>query len=638
MPFANILLITSKTEIGVHLERSILQPAGYEVLFISEIQLAIELPKRKDLDLVLLGEEISGQNGLSLAAQFSALYPSLPIIFLVETKSLEPSLGDYGIWNTLTPPYSPESVLTKVRQTLERSRNMKESLLAESKRSHIALQRRLDALETLQHIGRSVASSLDLDGILSSVVDAAVDMTSAEEGSLLLLDESTGDLYMRAARNFHDDFVRRFRLPIRDSLAGQVMRTGKPLAINVNEPQKIKTSYLIHTLIYVPLSVHNRVIGVLGVDNRQSGHGFQEDHLGLLTTLADYAAIAIENARTFSVSDAERKKLETVLTKIEDGVIIIDHDGRILFVNQTVRNIFGIKQENLLGKLAEDIFTHPELLDIFEAQKDTPYRTELTIDDVRVFNTQVTPINEVGLVLTMQDITHLKELNRIKSEFVASVSHDLRSPLTAILGYIDLIERVGPVTPQQREFIQRVQINVQNITELINDLLDLGRIEAGFDARKEIVHLSAVLKLAIDHLESFVRSRRIDLEQDIAENIPTILGNPSRLFQMATNLLSNAIKFSPPGGKVTVKASMEANQVIIQITDQGPGIPIADQPFIFDKFYRASNVPPDTAGSGLGLAIVQSIVQSHEGRIWVRSTLGEGASFTVVLPVIDLSS
>jgi two-component system, OmpR family, phosphate regulon sensor histidine kinase PhoR len=232
----------------------------------------------------------------------------------------------------------------------------------------------------------------------------------------------------------------------------------------------------------------------------------------------------------------------------------------------------------------------------------------------------------------------LKELNRIKSEFVASVSHDLRSPLTAILGYIDLIERVGPVTPQQREFIQRVQINVQNITELINDLLDLGRIEAGFDARKEIVHLSAVLKLAIDHLESFVRSRRIDLEQDIAENIPTILGNPSRLFQMATNLLSNAIKFSPPGGKVTVKASMEANQVIIQITDQGPGIPIADQPFIFDKFYRASNVPPDTAGSGLGLAIVQSIVQSHEGRIWVRSTLGEGASFTVVLPVIDLSS
>jgi two-component system phosphate regulon sensor histidine kinase PhoR len=245
----------------------------------------------------------------------------------------------------------------------------------------------------------------------------------------------------------------------------------------------------------------------------------------------------------------------------------------------------------------------------------------------------LTNIPDVGLAITMQDITHLKELDRIKSEFVSTVSHDLRSPLTAILGYVELIDRAGPVTEQQREFIRRVQFSVNNITSLINDLLDLGRIEAGFDTRKEIVPLGAIISYAVEGLRNRLAEKEQDLVTEITPNLPTVLGNPIRLRQLMGNLLGNAIKYTPAKGKITVCAHAEEGQIIIQVIDNGPGIPTTDQPYIFDKFYRASNIPMDVPGTGLGLAIVKSIVENHQGRIWVESVIGQGTTFTVVLPV-----
>jgi two-component system phosphate regulon sensor histidine kinase PhoR len=413
-----------------------------------------------------------------------------------------------------------------------------------------------------------------------------------------------------------------------------VLRTGKPLTINDQTPQKIKTSYLVHTLIYVPLLVRGRVIGVLGVDNRHSGHPFLEDHILLISALADYAAIAIENANLYTRTEVERNKLETILTNVEDAVIVVDPDGHLVLANQTARAAFKVQESNPVGKPIRDLFQHPDLLEIISDEKHSqPSHSEITLEDGRVFNAQLTNIPDVGLAITMQDITHLKELDRIKSEFVSTVSHDLRSPLTAILGYVELIDRAGPVTEQQREFIRRVQFSVNNITSLINDLLDLGRIEAGFDTRKEIVPLGAIISYAVEGLRNRLAEKEQDLVTEITPNLPTVLGNPIRLRQLMGNLLGNAIKYTPAKGKITVCAHAEEGQIIIQVIDNGPGIPATDQPYIFDKFYRASNIPMDVPGTGLGLAIVKSIVENHQGRIWVESVIGQGTTFTVVLPV-----
>ena len=633
----NILLLLSEPNVSAMLENGALRPAGYEVTVVVEREVAEILIKNTPPDLVILGEKLQDGDGFEFGIKLLERFPSLPIILLVSQAADQVLLRAMraGFVDCLLPPLRTGDVIRTVQSGLEKRRKLVEWSSLEAHRSSKSLQKRLSSMETLQRVGRSVTSQLDLDGILTTVVDAAVELTGAEEGSLLLLDEASGELYMRAARNFQDDFVRKFRLPIRDTLPGQVMRTGKPIAINETTPQKIKTSYLVHTLLYFPLQVHGRVIGVLGVDNRQSGHPFLEEHMDVLSALADYAAIAIENARAYERIDLERSQLETILTRVEDGVIVVDPEGRLLIANHTVRAAFHLEVENLAGKLVREVFQHPDLLEIFDTKLSHPTRCEIALEDGRVFNAQVTPIPEVGMAVTMQDITHLKELDRIKSDFVSTVSHDLRSPLTAILGYVELLERAGPVSDQQREFIRRVQFSVNNITSLINDLLDLGRIEAGFDTRKEIVPFAAIVNYAVEGLHSRVVEKEQELVMEMPDKLPPVLGNPVRLRQMAANLIGNAIKYTRLRGKIVVRLLVEGDQLLFHVSDNGPGIPAADQPYIFDKFYRASNVPFDTPGSGLGLAIVKSIVENHQGRIWVESTVGHGTTFTVVLPVAD---
>jgi two-component system, OmpR family, phosphate regulon sensor histidine kinase PhoR len=633
-----VLLVHHDPKFAQLLEKAALRPVGFHVTYVStrpelEAVLSGDLP-----DLVFLGDRLEDADGFSVGKEILERAPHLPIIYIPAQAADAVVIEALrrGFFDCLTPPVHPAEVQDVVWRALEHRKQLEEWAQKQVKRNTKSLQNKVDNLEALQRVGRQVTSSLDLDAVLSAVVDAAVELTGAEEGSLLLLDEPSEELYMRAARNFNDEFVRTFRLPINDSLAGQVLRTGKPVLIDEKTPQKIKTAYLVYTLIYVPLQIHDRVIGVLGVDNRQRGHSFTDTHVTLVSALADYASIAVENARLYSRTDVERSKLETILTKVEDGVVVVDHEARLILINRTAREAFKLDEGNLIGQRVRDAISHPEVVEILsEEERTTPFRAEITLEDGRIMNAQVTPIPEVGAVMTMQDITHLKELDRIKSEFVSAVSHDLRSPLTAILGYVELIDRVGPINDQQREFIRRVQISVQSITALINDLLDLGRIEAGFDARKEIVHPDMVIQFVVDSLRSRITEKAQDIVIEIEDDLPQVVGNPIRIRQMLANLLGNAVKYTQNEGQIMIRAHSEAGQIILEICDNGPGIPPADQPFIFDKFYRASNISPETPGTGLGLAIVKSIVENHQGRIWVDSTPGLGTTFTIVLPIAD---
>ncbi len=331
----------------------------------------------------------------------------------------------------------------------------------------------------------------------------------------------------------------------------------------------------------------------------------------------------------------ELQKFDTILEHIEDGVIILDDSLKILLINAAARRTFGIWQDdNVNGKTVTDVLPHPDLKALLNKGVDNriPHQ-EIAFDDGRVLSAQYTTISGIGRAVTLQDITYLKQVDRLKNEFVNTVSHDLRSPLTAILGYVDLLDRVGQVNDQQREFIHRVQISVESITSLVNDLLELGRIEAGFDSQNEIVPLEGILRYSLETVGGQISEKRLNIHLDLPMDIPPIRGNPIRLRQVMDNLIGNAIKYTPEGGEVTIQMEVQEKQVIFRISDNGPGIPPADQPHIFEKFYRASNVPKGVGGSGLGLAIVKSIVDSHQGRIWVESLLGQGSTFTVVLPL-----
>ena len=331
----------------------------------------------------------------------------------------------------------------------------------------------------------------------------------------------------------------------------------------------------------------------------------------------------------------ELQKLDTIVEHIEDGVIILDEKSNLLLINPAARRAFGLWQDDeIKGKPVSEVLSHPDLKLLLNENISNPLpHSEIAFEDGRVLSAQSTPIPRIGLAVTMHDITYLKQIDRLKNEFVHTVSHDLRSPLTAILGYVDLLDRVGPINEKQHEFIHRVQNSVQSITLLVNDLLELGRIEAGFDNQQEIAPLEGILRFTLETLSGQISEKRLNLHLNLPTDIPPIRGNPIRLRQMLDNLIGNAIKYTPEGGEISVNVEAQSEQIILSIKDNGPGIPPADQPHIFEKFYRASNVPKGVGGSGLGLAIVKSIVDNHQGRIWVDSLLGQGTTFTVVLPI-----
>ncbi len=335
------------------------------------------------------------------------------------------------------------------------------------------------------------------------------------------------------------------------------------------------------------------------------------------------------------LSEAEHTRLEAVFNNIHDCVMILSQDNIILLLNPAMCRAFGIDAKAAIGKRVLEVIKHPDLLMLFnhEDTKDLYQYHEVSFPDGRVGNAQLTAIQNVGYAFTMQDITYLKEVDRVRSEIVHTVSHDMRSPLTSVIGYTELLERAGPLSDEQRQFLERIQDSVQHITSLINDLLDFGTLEAGIDTHRELVQLEGILRYTIEMLHSQIRAKRLKIRTEVAPALPALRANPIRLRQVLDNVVGNAIKYSNSNTEIFISINSEGNQVILQVTDQGPGIPPADQPHIFDKFYRGTNVDAGIEGSGLGLAIVKNIVESHQGRIWVESTMGKGSSFFIVLPV-----
>ncbi|RPI92242.1 MAG: PAS domain-containing protein [Chloroflexi bacterium] len=336
------------------------------------------------------------------------------------------------------------------------------------------------------------------------------------------------------------------------------------------------------------------------------------------------------------LSEAEHAQLEAVFNTIHDSVMILDHEHVILLLNPAMCRAFGISAKTAVGKPVLDVIKHPDLVTLITSAdtKDLYQYHEVSFPDGRVGNARFIAIHEVGYALTMHDISYLKEADQIRSEFVHTVSHDLRSPLTSVIGYTELVERAGPLNDDQQEFIHRIQDSIQHITSLINDLLDLGSVEAGIDTRREFVQLEGILRYTIEMLHAQIKAKRLKIRTDIAPALPTLRANPLRLRQVLDNVVGNAIKYSNVGGEIQISIHAEDDQLILKVTDQGPGIPSTDQPRIFDKFYRGTNVGSGIEGSGLGLAIVKNIVESHQGRIWVESTIGKGSSFFIVLPVV----
>ncbi len=634
-----ILLVDDAAEVRQFLADVVLRAEGYDVLTAANGVEGYTLARDLRPDLIIADYLMPKWTGLEMLAALHQDNIDLPFILITAEGSEEMAVQALrlGVNDYLIKPFNPDDLLAAMQRVLREhwTRQITQQIPSQLMETNLQLEQRLHELDTLVQIGKRVTSLLDLQEVLNQIVQAAVRLAKVERGNLLLVDEVSGELYLYASSEAILSGSETFRLPVADSLAGQVVKTGEPLVITGDALHKIKTHYLVRDVVYIPLLLRGHVIGVLEVSNQDISHAFEPHTLQLLRVLADFSAIAISNAQLYTAVQHERDTLDAVLRDTEDVIVVTDTQNNILFCNPAAQEVFDIERDDFVGKPLAEVIRHSEVQDLF--RKDPSTRRSLSSEirleeDERYLNAQLSTVELVGKVVVMQDITHLKELDRIKSDFVTAVSHDLRSPLTAILGYVELLSRMGPLNASQQEFVERINGSVQSIATLVSDLLELGKIEAGFDKDREPAHLDEIVRSAVETHRHQWETKHLRVDISLPDELPPVLGYPQRIKQLTNNLMENAVKYTPENGNVHVSVEVNGDFLVLRVEDTGIGIPKKDQPYIFDKFYRTDQAIDHFSGTGLGLSIVKSIVEQHAGRIWVDSRSGVGSTFTVMLP------
>jgi two-component system phosphate regulon sensor histidine kinase PhoR len=342
----------------------------------------------------------------------------------------------------------------------------------------------------------------------------------------------------------------------------------------------------------------------------------------------------------------EKSKVRTIMHCMADGVLVTDREGRVVLTNPAASRMLKIGSNTILESHLDEVVGDTKLIEAVsgvlepENSEVTSISQELQIGDSLIrAHTAAVKSEEggtLGTVTVLEDMTYLLELDRMKGDFVAMVSHELRSPISAIEQNINLILQglTGEINDKQRHLLNRAKERSRGLLELINDLLEISKIDAGMAMqRKEPLQVEEVVKGVVELMEGEARAKGVDLRITINQPIKHILGDRDNLEGVFNNLVNNAIKYTPSGGEVRVEVGTDGDYIKIVVADTGIGIPKDDLPRIFDKFYRVkSEKTRGIVGTGLGLSIVKSIVEAHLGSISVKSEEAKGTTFTVVLP------
>jgi PAS domain S-box-containing protein len=354
-----------------------------------------------------------------------------------------------------------------------------------------------------------------------------------------------------------------------------------------------------------------------------------------------------ENARVIS----EKQRIDNIVHNMAEGMVVVDSEGKIILVNSAGEALLGITK-NDIGRPIKEVVKDEHLLTLtkrISSEKDEVVEKDIELissdeSTTKVLRTSSAVVedhngNTVGMVTMLNDITKQKEIEGLKAQFMANVSHELRTPLVAIEKSVSLIlsKSPGDLSPAQNEFLSIAERNLKRLTLLINDLLDLSKLEARKAAiNPESTDLDKLITDSVETMTNWAATKSIKLSKSCSADLPLVQVDPNKIIQVLNNLIGNAVKFTPENGNITVEASRDpqAGVVKVAVIDTGIGIPAEDLVKVFDKFYQSkANNSSEIKGTGIGLAIVKEIVELHQGKVWVESELGKGSRFIFTLPI-----
>lgn len=364
---------------------------------------------------------------------------------------------------------------------------------------------------------------------------------------------------------------------------------------------------------------------------------FEED-LPPLPSSSSRSALEEEGTKT--------SLLRSVLDGMGEGVLVLDPQGKITLLNPAAESILGITAAAARGRHYLEVLRNAELSDLLDgASQDRSARrgeVEWRGADVRIFDVSVSPVTStqgefLGLAVVWSDVTGLKRLARQRVEFAANVSHELKTPLSAVLGYCETLLEADPGDAERRRaFLEKLHAQARRLHALIQDVLELSRIESGgWEERVSDVNLGEVARRVAELIRLKAETRKVRVETAVPGEA-SVRALPEGLFQVLVNLTDNAVKYCREGGRVLVDAVPEGERWRLRVSDEGPGIPAEHLPRLFERFYRVdASRSRENGGTGLGLAIVKHLVERMRGEVGVESEVGKGSTFSVLLPSAD---
>jgi two-component system phosphate regulon sensor histidine kinase PhoR len=365
-----------------------------------------------------------------------------------------------------------------------------------------------------------------------------------------------------------------------------------------------------------------------------------QDEVGTLTRAFDQMADRLQE--TITTLDEERGRLTAVLDNMADGVLITDGDGRVRLINPTAVRLLDTTGENVLERSFAQVVRHYQLIELWKRCRETGEEqievVELSLQGP-FLQAIVTPLQDTeprAYLVILQDLTRVRRLETVRRDFISNISHELRTPLASLRALADTL-RDGALEdpPMAQRFLDRMDTEVDALTQMVQELLELSRIESGqVPFRMAPVAVADVVLPPVERLRPQAERFVLQLAVDLPSDLPPVLADEERIRQVVTNLVHNAIKFTPSGGEVTISAAAGEGEVIVSVRDTGVGIPADDLPRIFERFYKADQAR-SSGGTGLGLAIAKHIVQGHGGRIWAESIEGRGSTFHFALPSVN---
>ncbi len=504
----------------------------------------------------------------------------------------------------------------------------------------LRLKDRIGELKSLLVASQGVAAHLDIQKAVIPLLESA--LPSDGYIARIVLDKSVTPEYL--PKPFMTIGIGESDKRLED-LDAQLFELAKHQTIvpvsNFNRFKRLSAPYGMvppSALLSVPLHYENEYYGVIWIGFKQPKN-FTETDVQFLSTLASQAALAAANAKLYMSAELGRERFEAVLNSTPEPVMVFDEFDRLYLINPAAKQLTGLVRSAVIGLTIEDVIENSELLKLVKTSTtDRDTSRDIQLNNNRFYHTTVSPVNTleraVGKVCILRDITHFKELDTLKSDIVATVSHDLRSPLTLMRGYATMLQMVGELNTQQKNYVSKIVTGVDSMSKLVNNLLDLGRIEAGIGLNIEPVYPGVIVEQVLNQLQPQATQKRINInfESLISADLKVDL-DPALMQQAILNLTENAIKYTAIEGKVDVIIRQQQDQVIFEVHDTGIGISPIDLPRLFEKFYRSGRREAyKERGTGLGLAIVKSIVERHNGKVWVESKLGRGSVFFISIP------